>query len=261
MKIKSISTNKYTGKVYNIATPPISNYFANGILVHNCYMSSDFNGKHCDNLVDKTKSYFAGISENLLPFQVAIGGGEPFLHPELFEFVKYLDSIGIVSNITTNGLNFNDENLAFIKEWMGGVAVTAHKHVDGLWQKGLEQLIPSCNAPAIHVLLHDKESIDYIKKVVDDWYDKVYTITVLPFKAQGRGANMSSEIDWEYMTEYIKSLPEEKLFKLSWGALAYDYIKDNPYLSQLSLYEPEQFSRFLDMTTMKEYNSSFEVSD
>ena len=44
MKIKSITKEKFSGKVYNFHCLPNENYFADGVLVHNCYKSNKPNG-------------------------------------------------------------------------------------------------------------------------------------------------------------------------------------------------------------------------
>jgi radical SAM protein with 4Fe4S-binding SPASM domain len=42
-------------------------------------------------------------------FTTAFGGGEPFLHPDLFEIASFARRVGIVPNITTRGHFINDQ--------------------------------------------------------------------------------------------------------------------------------------------------------
>lgn len=227
-----------------------------------CYQNSGKYGLHADDPIKKLEEYFKGVLTEQLPLQVALGGGDPLLHPMFADICEWFAVRGVVPNLTTNGLNFNAGNLAVINTFCGGVAITAHRHLDAEWRSGFEKLSQYCETPALHVLFSDQESIDYIASIVDEYHDKAYAIVMLPFINQGRAAGSGVTPDYEAVDRLVMSLPDEKLAKLAWGALAYDFIKDHPRLKRsLSLYEPEQFSRYLDLVTMKEYPSSFAVTE
>lgn len=227
-----------------------------------CYQNSTNLGKCAENPIQRLEEYFAGVELKDMPFQVALGGGDPLLHPQFEEICQWLADHGVVPNLTTNGLNFTEDNLRVIEDLCGGCAVTAHRHLDAEWRAGLDQLIPYCVAPAIHVLYHDAESIEYIRGILEDYGDKVYAIVMLPLVAQGRASGMDDSVDTEALDAFIASLNDDQLSKLAWGAMAYEYFRCHPRLSKvLSLYEPEQFSLYLDLTTMREYPSSFAVEE
>jgi len=57
-------------------------------------------------------------------FQLAIGGGEPFLREDVCEIIEYCDMKGVVPNITTNGTLINDGIIRKIKNGVGGVSVS-----------------------------------------------------------------------------------------------------------------------------------------
>lgn len=57
-------------------------------------------------------------------FQLAIGGGEPFLREDIYEIIEYCHIKGIVPNITTNGTLINDNIVGNIKNKVGGVTVS-----------------------------------------------------------------------------------------------------------------------------------------
>jgi len=58
-------------------------------------------------------------------FTMAMGGGEPFLHPHLFGIAEYARSKGIVPNVTTNGLVM-DAATAVSCRVFGSVHVSCH---------------------------------------------------------------------------------------------------------------------------------------
>lgn len=81
MKIKSIKTIPYNGKVYNIGVSDNNNYYANSILVHNCYVSAASSGEDYEDICGTWKKWMDtfwdinqdGIIRTNKPFQIAIG--------------------------------------------------------------------------------------------------------------------------------------------------------------------------------------------
>jgi radical SAM protein with 4Fe4S-binding SPASM domain len=58
-------------------------------------------------------------------FTIALGGGEPFLHPQLFDIAAYSRQMGIVPNVTTNGLLMDAETARQCRAF-GSVHVSCH---------------------------------------------------------------------------------------------------------------------------------------
>ena len=58
-------------------------------------------------------------------FTVALGGGEPFLHPQVFDIATYSRQAGIVPNVTTNGL-LMDAEMAKKCSVFGSVHISCH---------------------------------------------------------------------------------------------------------------------------------------
>jgi len=79
MVIKKMEMVKYEGKVYNLGVSGFHNYFANNLLVHNCYQDSKESNYHYDDIVKKINSYFGSMTENQRPFQVACLAGETLI--------------------------------------------------------------------------------------------------------------------------------------------------------------------------------------
>jgi len=57
-------------------------------------------------------------------FQLAIGGGEPFLREDIYKIIEYCHIKGVVPNITTNGTLINEDIARRIKDRVGGVSVS-----------------------------------------------------------------------------------------------------------------------------------------
>ncbi len=92
-----------------------------------CYQDSTPIGCNFTNLIDKFMSYFEPMSVNQRPFQIAIGGGEPTLHPQFLKLLEVSSRLGIVPNYTTNGMFTEERNresiISSTKLFCGGVAV------------------------------------------------------------------------------------------------------------------------------------------
>lgn len=59
--------------------------------------------------------------------EVALGGGEPTLHPQFPAIVKAFHEAGIVVNYSTNGTNLTDEVLRATRRHVSAVAVSHHQ--------------------------------------------------------------------------------------------------------------------------------------
>jgi MoaA/NifB/PqqE/SkfB family radical SAM enzyme len=60
------------------------------------------------------------------PYQMAIGGGEPTLHPDLPYILKTCRELGTVPNFTTAGDKMSQRVIDATNEYCGGVAMTFH---------------------------------------------------------------------------------------------------------------------------------------
>jgi len=217
-----------------------------------CYQNSTNKGKHAENIIDKIKTFFGSMTPNQRPFQVAIGGGEPTLHPEFIDILKAFDELGIMPNYTTNGMHMTQDIVEATKKYCGGVAISAHKHLEVYWDNLIYKLWQHDIKVNLHYVISDKDSIDYFLKQYNDLGDLVSHHVLLPYTAQGRAVH--KDIDWEYL---IYSMPKD-VTNIAFGAGFYEYLKkDNIY--NVSLYEPESMSKYLDMMTMNIYPSSFAV--
>jgi organic radical activating enzyme len=257
MKIKRIKREPYDGLVYNLGIKDYHTYFVNDILVHNCYMDSKETDEHYDDVVGKIKDFFEPMTDNQRPFQTAIGGGEPTSHPDFIEVLKTFKDLGIEPNYTTNGM-WVDYDLEYIenivnatKKYCGGVAVSCHPHLKKYWEIASDIYFEHDIKLNFHIIISDKESIDYFKTIYEQWKDKVDYFVLLPYGNQGRAPH--KEIDWDYL---LTKLPEDQS-KLAFGANFYPYLVQGGHGIKVSLYSPEIMSKFLDLKDMKIYSSSF----
>lgn len=223
-----------------------------------CYMNS-VPEKHYENIIGKTRDFFNNMPKEHLPFQVALGGGEPTSHPDFIELLKVLkEEFDICPNYTTNGMWARDKNVTDILEatqkYCGGVAISCHPHLRRYWELAAYMYSSEHIKLNFHIIISDKESIDDFVKIYSEWNDLVDYFVLLPYGNQGRAPQ--KEIDWEYL---VSKLPEEQN-QIAFGANFYPYLLKGEHNIKISLYEPEIMSKFLDLKDMSIYPSSFNLT-
>lgn len=225
-----------------------------------CYMDSKIEN-HYENIVEKTRSFFDSMPKDSLPFQVALGGGEPTSHPDFIELIRVLkEEYDICPNYTTNGMwadnDSCDDLIKATKEYCGGVAISCHPHLFDFWQKAAILYSTHNIKLNFHIIISDKESIDYFEEIYNKWKDRIDYFVLLPYGNQGRAEE--KVIDWEYLVE---KLPENQS-KIAFGANFYPYLLKGGHNIKISLYEPEIMSKFITLEGEGAlYKSSFCVEE
>lgn len=221
-----------------------------------CYQDSLSSKKHDLTILDKFKSFFKDMSENDKPFQIAFGGGEPTSHPLFLDIIKECYDMGIVPNYTTNGMwsksTKNIKNIIeYTKKYCGGVAVSTHDHLKQYWEKAVEYYLNENIFTNLHVIIGNKKSIDDFNEVYKKYHNKVKYFVLLPLTPIGRCKDAFNE--WDYFCQTIDGNSPD----IAYGANFYPFLLKDKNKFNVSLYEPEIFSKYLDLETMKIYKSSF----
>src|SRR5690606_22264475 len=94
-----------------------------------CYQDSSRQGIHAS-LAD-IESYLEMMSNSGV-FEIALGGGEPTLHPDFVKILRKTHSLGIVPNFTTKVTpeHWSPDLLQAVMEVVGGVAIS----VEDTWE-------------------------------------------------------------------------------------------------------------------------------
>lgn len=224
-----------------------------------CYMDSNPTDKHSINPVNKIIDFFGSMSLNERPFQVAIGGGEPTSHPEFINILETFHKLGIVPNYTTNGMFIEKEFMelcdivAATEKYCGGVALSCHEHLEKYWVEAAK-LLHSHDIPLnFHIIISDKKSIDRFIDIYYKWDKMIDFFVLLPYTSQGRAPY--KDIDWDYLC----SVAPDDCSKIAFGAGFHKNLLKDDHNFNVSLYDPEILSKFLDLKDMKLYPSSFDL--
>ena len=214
-----------------------------------CYMNSTDDQTFYYNCIEKINDFFGNMTKNQRPYQVAIGGGEPTTHPDFIDILKAFRKLDIEPNYTTNGM-VDDDILCESCNYCGGVALSCHKHLERYWKSAALKYYEKTPLN-FHLVISDKESIDWFVDIFDEYKHMIDFFVLLPYVSQGRAKK--KDIDWEYL---LTKLPENQS-NIAFGAGFYSYLFEGNHNINVSLYEPEIMSKFLDMKDMSIYSSSF----
>lgn len=220
-----------------------------------CYVEATHHGKNYDNVPGKIDSYFGSMTYNQRPFQVAIGGaGEPTLHPEFAEILRKFYGLGIIPNYTTNGMHLTREVVDATVAFSGGVALTCHPHLEKHWRRGISTLHDRTRLN-LHIIISDKDSVQRFCSIYEEFNSVIDYFVLLPYQPVGFAPEIDTNFD--YLFREIRHMDD--FGNIAFGALFYPELQSRPWLD-MSLYEPEIMSKYLDMDEMILYPSSFDLT-
>lgn len=174
--IKSINKIQYSGNVYNFAVKDNNDYYANNILVHNCYEGCTANGKHGDLFKYPFINTLHAYTELAL-------NGNDLDHPDIEKFLEFLKEKKVFANITVNQNQFF-ANYDRIKDWQKkkmvyGIGVSLQNATDELIEK-----MNSIPNTVLHTIVGILSKDDIMKLKDHD-----IKILLLGYKQLQRGVN------------------------------------------------------------------------
>jgi len=227
-----------------------------------CYMDSRPEGKHAE------LSDVLLVAERLAEaqvFEVALGGGEPTLHPDFLEIVDAFRSRGVVPNFTTKNLAWlrDPKTVAFLKERIGSFAYSAQSAKE---VEKLAALLEECewkwdswgtrNRPTVHVVMGTVPREEFVA-ILELVKEKGLGITLLGYKRVGRG----SRPEHAYRRWWLKEASEHGPYRLGIDtALAAESRSQLAKVAKPYMFHTEdgRFSAYVDATTMTMAPSSWQ---
>jgi len=150
-------------------------------------------------------------------FQVALGGGEPTIHPQFIDILACARQHKVVPNYTTNGDNLTNEVLEATAKYVGAAAISYHDGHRSIERgKPLTEVVPT----NIHFIL-GHETVDeaiWLLQHREAWAD-YNAVIFLRYKPVGR-ADASGALTIEDAARFLAAV-EETAGDLS-GAIGFD---------------------------------------
>lgn len=172
--------------------------------------------------------------------QIALGGGEPTLHPHFIEILRKLRIKGnIIPNYTTNGSNLTPEILKATEQYCGAVAVSYSEDRTEETIEATKKLVSQGIQTNLHLVLL-KSRIPRLLGITKQYAKLgIANVVLLLFKPMGRGTNLAHEIldstDRKALSiELLKILTLRKKYgiRLCIDACSSFIVKDFPFLPQ-----------------------------
>ena len=194
MKIKTIRRVQADTTVYNFATSTHHNYFAEHLLVHNCYRDSTADGQHATLTNLRTIAWLAAQAGVL---EVALGGGEITQHPAFVEVLRAFHAEGVVTNFTTRAPAEVARQWAEIEPLIGAFAVSVGSpgEVDRLAALLHEHGVPPARVN-LHLVMGTLSQKTFRAVTAAAAHHRL-RVTLLGFKTTGRGEGFREQPhDW-----------------------------------------------------------------
>jgi MoaA/NifB/PqqE/SkfB family radical SAM enzyme len=246
-----------------------------------CYQNSTTSGVHAT--LDDIKNIADALRENHV-FEVALGGGEPTLHPNFIEILEIFKDRKIIANFTTRNLNWLKSNKEFlINDFKGAFAISVDSVASTIkyrdFIKSLRDDIRKANGTRywyrtrgeianfqVVVGSCPEEEFKQMLKLIcnigvpwasemesDDNYHLQSGLTLLGYKLTGRGNEFK-----HYSYNWFNILQELKINNIGIDTVLAKDIDRRKEISK-TLYETEEgkFSMYIDAVARKYGPSSF----
>lgn len=184
-----------------------------------CYQGSTKEGKHADSQWLSSLTYRLG---ELKVFEVAIGGGEPTLHPKFIEILQSFRWQHIIPNFTTKSLGWlrDEEKSAQILKLAGAFAFSCEKAEDvhelaALLKKRDVEHLPYVRGSRGVTIQHVVGVVDEeaFRDVLLACAEHSFPITLLGYKMVGRGPEFGARPSSRWLS-VVRDVCEAKYLRV-----------------------------------------------
>ncbi len=168
-----------------------------------CYQDSKAKSPH--GRKDLVETVLSGF--DYVPYQIAIGGGEPTMHPDFVEILYKAKELGTIPNYTTAGHKITPEILKATDEVCGGVAMTFHAFKGLEWfKKNYKNLRENLKCQVNVHLIADKDVATNMEHLIEAQKEiGTLSVVLLAYYPEVGRANLTNLMT---KTTYNKKLPD-----------------------------------------------------
>lgn len=185
-------------------------FIANGFASHNCYQGSTHEGKHADTSALNSLAYMFG---QMQVFEVAIGGGEPTLHPDFINILTMFRHYGVIPNFTTKNLAWLRDPTVWPKvvKVVGGFAYSVDKADDVRKLAMLLKFNEIDSAKANIQYVMGTSSLYDLENIIREAAEANLRITLLGYKLTGRGSSFKPQ-SYKGWIDTVAKLHKDKVY-------------------------------------------------
>lgn len=123
--------------------------------------------------------------------QIALGGGEPTLHPYFCEILKMTRKSGIIPNFSTNGENLTNEILSYSEMYCGAIALSIYDNLL-TYEKTVKRITEQNIKLNLHFILREDRISEYIEylKNPPSWLNNINAIIFLNYKPSNKNNSL-----------------------------------------------------------------------
>ena len=151
--------------------------------------------------------------------EIELSGGEPTVHPDFIEIIKYIDSIGLKASFVTNAFELNSNVLKELKPHLNDILISIQgyqKNHDKILKlrgayKNILEVIDTCNSLDIPVRINTtvhKNNIDDLLYIYEDIKSKVKTWNLIPINYWEDARKLRREMPYEKISKALEEICE-----------------------------------------------------
>lgn len=160
--------------------------------------------------------------------QIAIGGGEPTLHPSFIDILKQTFEKGIIPNYSTNADCLADEVLFATKKYCGAVAVSVYGDIDN-YKDTIERIVNFGIVVNLHMIMRNDLISRYTAFLRNppDWLNKVNAIIFLNYKpADGKIELCLNKTPNDILTEFFDSVANFEMCGVGFDTCSVSFVSN-----------------------------------
>ena len=204
--IYSTELTNYMGAVFNFHCVPDEMYFADGVLVHNCYKSNSSSGSYMP--FDTFRTIFDKMNQPRTMTQIAFGvDAECKTNPDIWKIMDYALENGVVPNVTV--ADIDKDTAKNIVKRCGACAVSCYERDKNRCYDSIAMLTAEARTqgrPEFKVNMHllvSHQTEQFVFEVLDDILHDgrlagLNAVVFLSLKQKGRGKAFSKMDDEVY---------------------------------------------------------------
>ena len=158
--------------------------------------------------------------------QIAIGGGEPTMHPHFCEILEMTRSGGIIPNYSTNAQNLTEKILRYTKAYCGAIAISVYEEIEEY--KEIINRIKSYGIKVnFHLILRADKIEDYSSflKHPPKWLADLNAIIFLNYKpANGNDSLCLNKCDLKVIEEFFEAVKAFHLCGVGFDTCSASYV-------------------------------------